>query len=184
LNMNYQAQVDENPSPIYSIDQSLEKAGGFGRFQWLMLIYVAIAYQGTSFFISNLAYLELIPRLECKQEDGYKEWTVDDICKNQQMIDKTLWRPDFTDSQSFHNWMTEDELYWESSFKIGLFGSLIFVGFAINGIIMKQADKFGRKIIIFYGCIGQFICCIGLLSTNIVNVKYFLIFWSGLLISK
>jgi len=41
--------------------------------------------------------------------------------------------------------MTDLELYCYSDFLIGLFGSLYFVGFALNGVILKQADRFGRK---------------------------------------
>ena len=51
--------------------------------------------------------------------------------------------------------MTEQDLYCEDSFLIGLFGSLFFLGLTFNGIILKQTDRFGRKAILIYGSLAQ-----------------------------
>ena len=61
--------VDHNISAIHKpptldIDQAIDKAGGFGKLQWLMILFATIGYQGVNFFVYNLAFLELIPRLE------------------------------------------------------------------------------------------------------------------------
>ena len=47
-----------------NIDECIDKAGGFGKLQWLLLIYAIIARQGVSFFLFNLPFSELVPRLE------------------------------------------------------------------------------------------------------------------------
>ena len=49
----------------HDINDLLEKAGGFGRFQWLVILYSGVFYHGMNFFIYNLAYLELVPNLKC-----------------------------------------------------------------------------------------------------------------------
>ena len=139
----------------YDIDQLFEKSGGFGRFQWLILLYVMVTYSGTNFYTYNLAYLELMPALKCRYS-GYDDF-VDckdskDVCHRNLVQD---WYPNFDDKESFHNWMTEQNLYCKSSFMIGLFGSLYFLGFALNGIYVKQSDRFGRKAILISGSILQ-----------------------------
>ncbi|CAI2363647.1 unnamed protein product [Moneuplotes crassus] len=130
-----------------SIDECICRAGGFGRFQWMMMLYAPIARQGVSFFVYSLSFLELVPRLECLVEGTsvFEVCKKADICTEEGLIDRNLWRIDFTDSKSFHNWMTDLELFCYSDFMIGLLGSIMFAGFALSGIGLKQADRFGRK---------------------------------------
>ena len=47
----------------YDIDVLLDKAGGFGRMQLMIIIFVFISNQGFNFFSYNFAYLELVPSL-------------------------------------------------------------------------------------------------------------------------
>ena len=64
LDVHYTGNQDD---PIdKDISQLLEEAGGFGLFQWLIILYSAIAYHGQNFYVFNLAYLELVPALKCQ----------------------------------------------------------------------------------------------------------------------
>ena len=94
----------------YDINELIEQAGGFGKYQILLNIFGCIAYQGISFVIYNLAFLELVPKLEClyKGQTEYVTCETKDFCNNNDVID---YRPDFNDEESFHNWMTEQNLY-------------------------------------------------------------------------
>ena len=47
----------------YDIETLIQKAGGFGRLQWLLLIYAIFAAQGINYFMYNFAYLELMPSI-------------------------------------------------------------------------------------------------------------------------
>ena len=62
--------VEDDHMPIsqddlrkYSIDTLLQKAGGFGRMQWCIIIFIFVSNQGFNFFSYNFAYLELVPSL-------------------------------------------------------------------------------------------------------------------------
>lgn len=68
------------------------------------------------------------------------------------------YKVDYDDPYSFHNWMTDEKLFCESDFMIGLFGSLFFVGFACSGILLKTSDYFGRTFVIKVGCFLQIAC--------------------------
>ncbi|CAI2362935.1 unnamed protein product [Moneuplotes crassus] len=168
-----------------NIEQLIEKAGGFGRLQWIMLLYAVIAKQGASFFMYNLAYLELVPRLECYYiESEFVECEVEDICQGGVLKDRDLWRPDYTDSKSFRNWMTDMELYCYSEFMIGLIGSIIFVGFVLSGIVLKVGDRFGRKKTIISGVIINMMACFVLYFWRNLYVIYVVLLLCGVLLYK
>ena len=176
---NFDTTSDENLEG-QDIDQLINKAGGFGRFQWLILLFASVAYSGVNFYIYNLAYLQLVPALECfyTGEKGFVDWhDSKDVC------DKTLvqdYHPNYNDKESLHNWMTEQKLYCENSFMIGLFGSLFFLGFAIHGIFLKQSDKFGRKAILISGTFVQIIVCYSLYFSNNYIAYYIILFIAGI----
>ncbi|CAI2364771.1 unnamed protein product [Moneuplotes crassus] len=142
-----------------TIEQLIQKAGGFGRFQWAMMIFGGLARQGATFFFYTLAYLELVPKLECKNPtvQTFETCEVEDICDGSNLINRDLWRIDYSDYRSFHNWMTDLELYCYSDFMIGLLGSIAFLGFAFSGLGLKQSDRFGRKKTILVGTLLSFI---------------------------
>lgn len=143
--------------------------------QLITLIFVFFTYQGTNFFIYNLAYLELVPKLLCST-DGVNyhicgtdlDWTADksevsnyasvyknELCTEHKIREDIYWKVDYSDKQSFHNWMTDESMYCESSIKIGLFGSFYFAGYAMSGIILKFSDHFGRLSVIRVGLVIQ-----------------------------
>ena len=53
-----------------------------------------------------------------------------EMCIDGNLISHEYWKIDYTSRRSLHNWMTHHELYCEPRFYIGLFGSMIFMGFA------------------------------------------------------
>ncbi|CAI2363843.1 unnamed protein product [Moneuplotes crassus] len=176
-----------------TIDECLQKAGGFGRLRWAMLVYAILAKQGTSYFIFALAFLELMPAFECRNSindpfvpcgDLSSLRSSSKICKDHSLIDRDLWRIDYTDSKSFHNWMTELELFCYSDFMIGLLGSVVFVGFALSGILLKQADNFGRKWTALSGILASCAIAFVLFFARNLYVIYVFLFLAGLFIYR
>ena len=72
--------------------------------------------------------------------------------------------------------MTDMELYCISSFEIGLFGSLFFLGFAIWGVLAKLWDNFGRRPILIAGAISSIIITVllFLLITSMWDMYFYL----------
>ncbi|CAI2362642.1 unnamed protein product [Moneuplotes crassus] len=169
---------------ILNVDQMLEEAGGFGNWSLVVFLYGSISSLGLTIYFASLPFLELVPRLECKQGSQWIECTKQDICHNGELADESLWRVDYTDQFSFRNWMTELQLYCYSDFWIGLFGSLCILGVALNGVILKQADHFGRRKMLIFTCIAQTMSCLVLFYTTSIYVIYVVLFSEGLLFSK
>ena len=142
--MNNLGETDATMIPKHAIDTMMEKSGGFGRMQVLTMMFAFLVFQGTNFYIANLAYLELVPRLLCSQDgvDYHQcryyhqmEYGGDPdyksaLCSGTQICSDIHYKVDYTDEYSFHNWIPDETLYCESSFMIGLFGSCFFAGFA------------------------------------------------------
>ena len=57
-------------SNVIGIDEAIEQAGGFGKFQWLYCILTALCYPTSGIFVYNLGYLTLKPVMMCPNEDG------------------------------------------------------------------------------------------------------------------
>lgn len=75
-------------------------------------------------------------------------------------------------------------LYCESHFKIGLIGSLYFLGFVLSGGILMLADWYGRRIISIIGTIASTIFIFMLYFATSINQIYVLIFLTGITIFR
>ena len=67
----------------------------------------------------SLSYLELIPRLMCLNPGTQQFEECADhnsIWDDGNLIDKSKWYVDYNDSKSFHNWMTEREMYCDTKY--------------------------------------------------------------------
>ena len=176
--------ITEDELRTYDIDTLLQKAGGFGRMQWWIMIFVFIGSQGFNCFIYNFAYLELVPLVLCKYSkdsqfvecDDYK-----DICAEGKVFE---WKVDYSDPYSFHNWMTDSELYCKSDFSIASFGSSFFLGLGFMGLILKFSDSIGRKTLAHYLCVFQILLIAAQLYSDEYRVYYVLLFLGGLCYAK
>ena len=158
----------------YDAEYLIEKSGGWGRMQLICFIFTIIAYQGPNYYAYCLAYLELVPRLLCGVEGGelhecgkysfaYENQTYflgeeeyrSELCDGNKIRSDIYFEVDYNDSESYHNWMTDEQLYCKSKFMIGLFGSLFFLGFAISGLMLKFSDTVGRVRIVRFGLFLQ-----------------------------
>jgi len=81
---------------------------------------------------------------------------------------------------SLYNWTYELGMNCSSSFKIGLFGSLFFLGVAISTILMKFGDRLGRKNFMVLGGIMSTIDVIALIAIPSINSRYVFMFINGL----
>lgn len=114
-------------------------------------------------------------RFECKDSNSgeWKSCTKDEICDRG--LSKDEYRADTNDDEYFDNWVQKFDLLCESKFKIGLLGSMFFVGVIATLIIIPPlADKLGRKWIFL---ISNIVSCIGqlglILSDNIYEAYFF-----------
>lgn len=143
----YQSSSESNQVEIkvYDIDQAIERAGGFGKFQWIYVSLAAVCFDMNGYFLQNLSYLTLIPVLKWPTVSGYVTWKSHNIdpCENGKLKPNVY--VDFSNEKSLHNWITEMDLYCVEPYQTSLFGALFFSGVLLSMIIMAYTSKFGRQ---------------------------------------
>ena len=70
------------------------------------------------------------------------------MCVDGNLIGEDNWEVDYSVRRSLHNWMTELKLYCVPRFYIGLFGSMYFLGVALQGLVLNFSDHYGRIMLI------------------------------------
>ena len=95
----------------------------------------------------GLSFLEKEPKhFECKdRETG--EWhscSKEEICS--QGLSKDEYRPDTNDDEYFDNWVEKYDLLCEPKMKVGLIGSMYFIGLIVFiTFVPPLSDRYGRK---------------------------------------
>ena len=125
-----------------TIDEALTRLGRFGKFQLVAFVIVQMFFSLTNMFLYNLTYLLLEPAVTCggepcKLEVACEEGTPFEIVES--------------DPVSLNNWLVELDAFCFSGFKIGLFGSLYFIGFTIASALIKYGDRIGRRNFLLIG---------------------------------
>jgi len=88
---------------------------------------------------------------------------------------------DWNDGKSLQNWMTDMNLICEPAYRIGLIGSLQFVGLALGAVIFTPfADTYGRKPVLIFSVALTPIVMFSLLifATNINHLYFWITFLS------
>mmetsp|Transcript_14712 Transcript_14712/g.17027 ORF Transcript_14712/g.17027 Transcript_14712/m.17027 type:complete len:139 (+) Transcript_14712:10-426(+) len=66
-----ESESDEDPDVKFlSMQDAIEQAGGFGKFQCLYVPLAGIGFIANGFFIYNLNYLTLLPEIMCPDGQG------------------------------------------------------------------------------------------------------------------
>lgn len=133
---------NEALTKVVTIDEALEIAGGFGRLQYYALFAILIANLGLSMYYYHFPYLELFPRFIWKLNEDFDTCSLETVCENEGI---KHWQVDWSHDMSIHNWITENNEYCISRFRIGLIGSSYFVGILLGSLLLQISDIIGRK---------------------------------------
>jgi len=97
--------------------------------------------------VQNMAYLELMPSYECKNEVG--DWDTcypSEFCKPDQTFSSTNVRIDASNPYSLHNWVDQLDLTCAGHSSIGLLGTMVYMGWMMGSMLIPRlSDIYGRK---------------------------------------
>ncbi|CDW90620.1 solute carrier family member 5 [Stylonychia lemnae] len=141
--------VDEDDSPnpqssnhgsagvdILTLDQAFERLGGFSYFQlWASSLFIwAFTTGGCLAFAFSM--LEKPPKYLCFNKDGttYECKADQTFCKDPSIKYKIDW----DDPTSLHNWVESLDLTCESASRIGMIGSMFFVGYMSGAFTLPR----------------------------------------------
>ena len=81
--------------------------GGFGWFQKVVGVALILGYMTGELIVQNMAYLELMPAYECREE-GSRHWEScypSEFCMDDGTFDSNLVRVDTDNARSLGNWV-------------------------------------------------------------------------------
>ena len=125
------------------MDEALEIVGGFGKYQLFTLIFGICLISNNCFLIYNISLFEAYPAFQCLNSEGlWEACTKTKACS----LEKSYWKPDFEQKNSFHNWIEELDLYCSPQAEVGLLGTMLFAGILTAMIfVIPLSDKYGRR---------------------------------------
>jgi MFS family permease len=148
---------------VLSVDDMIRESGGFGKWHIYTFILCILSGCMSTTFIYTMPFLQKVPTLICTDGKGIERFCdTDAICHDGALDPHANWKVDYDSPDSTHNWVTQMELYCESKFKIGLLGSMYFLGFVLSGIILLLVDVYGRKKLSIAGTFFSMFCVFGL----------------------
>lgn len=178
-NLQKPQRVEQLPERL-TVSQLLDLAGGFGKLQWFSYLTILVWNLSISLYFYNLPYLELMPKLLCKQKNQFGVCSAEYVCKQNPNV---FWKIDYSSSATIHNWMTDSKNFCIGSFKLGLIGSWFFCGVLWAAIAVQLSNWVGRKRYIqIWSLISIFIVYLLYFQTNL-NVRIAWWFLLGSLIS-
>jgi len=125
------------------------------------------------------------PRIECYQpgsdgdaEGEWKECSKAEVCGNG--IPRDRWRGDYTEPEYIDNWVEQYDLLCEPRWRIGLIGTIYFVGIMTTIILTPWlADMYGRKWNVVINYYVFMVAVVGVMLSNTIEELYVFIFICG-----
>jgi hypothetical protein len=145
-------------------------------FQWILFLLNVAAVKCYMPLVQGIVFLEREPKqLKCFKYHKWMPCNKEEICRDglQFLIDKT--EPEFLD-----NWVQKFGMLCEPKSKVGLLGSIYFVGMLFGlAFVPTLSDKYGRRWPFLATMILSFIAQAGLMITNNLNIAICWMFLIG-----
>lgn len=127
---------------MWTLQQALEKVGGFGAYQKTTVVLLAILHSFSAYQVYTFGYLTRAPPFLCREGDSdWQECKKEEICAPGFSQE---WKFDTSDKYYLKNFFTEmDMTCWKQS-DINWMVQLQFVGFFFGTPLFLILEKFGR----------------------------------------
>ena len=126
-----------------------------------------------------------MPIFECSYNNSMKwsQCSSATVCSGNSNLQ---YHVDYDSNLTIQNWITSMNLEWLSKFKLGLFGSLYFVGFWFGSLtLLRLGDIYGRKPICLITSISLLIVYLMFFFVeNLYLIYFFLFVWGTLGIAR
>ena len=187
---NSAEEVRASDQPINTPEDNLNKLfvdlGGAGRFQYLAYAVIGMALNSTSYWAYPLGYFIQQPKYDCDFTAGVSEAESLKLCTAQYICDKdpriTNWSIDWESDKSLENWQGKLDLMCAPTWKVGMLGTCLFVGWASTLLwVPSFGDKYGRKNIFAVSMSLNLIMYSVMMWTTSLDVMLISVFFQGAL---
>ena len=181
--MMFQRNIDEN---WLTVEDAFQITKGNKRSQWIYGLTLCFIYSLPRNFVYALPFLGKYPDFEWRS-DSHPDWYQcprADVWNNSGELSGFEYRYNTNSIYTIDNWVTSMNLECVPEYKIGLFGSLYFIGYLLGSAFLTRfADINGRKSILTYSLATSTIAAILFLITNNLIMTYLLILINGFVIA-
>ena len=119
----------------------MTRAGGFGRYQFLLFGLLASLCGFGAQLQYNYAYLTNSVKYECELNGSWEACEAEYICLDKESVE---YRPVESDINYMVNFYTQMDMVCWSSNKISFIAQNYFFGFALGFILISLPEKYGR----------------------------------------
>lgn len=136
-----------NTEKPYTLERAFQETGGFGIFQFISILCLALLRNSGMYFIYAFGYLTLQQQFLCSKSNGFEQCSVKDaICPALERGEHIEYKIDTGYEYYLNNWVQQMELTCIDQQTIAYLMSAYFVGVGLGGLCMHSiADKWGRK---------------------------------------
>ena len=165
------------------VDLQLNQIHGNGRFSCFALFAIASGVNAIGYWFYNMTYLTMKPKFtNCVFTDPQplspeSACTSDNICSGQVLS----YEIDWNDIYSLHNWVDKLDLTCCPRWKVGMIGSMYFIGWVITlPWVPKLSDSRSRKTYFLIAMLIDLAVYIMMFFANSVEQMILLVFVVGL----
>ena len=143
LNFNASSTIMVTEQGV-TLDDAILAAGGFGKFQWILMVFYIMAFVSGNFILYNIDPLTERPVYMCESEpDVYFECTAEEICESDFTIPYYI---DENDVDSLENWVETLDLMCVPDEEIYRISWIYYIGEIVGCLIISRIpDLYGRK---------------------------------------
>ena len=180
------AIAEDDPAELTQdekIDKLLEEVHERPSFRLFAFFAITFGENATGYWFFMLSYLTMMSKYKnCVFADSQlteKDCTYDNICDGGKVISYEV---DWDNMYSLHNWVEKLDLTCKPSWKLGLIGSMVFVGwFCTLPWLPRLSDMYGRKKILIFGMFGDLLLFIAMYLANSFVLMLIVMFLFGCL---
>lgn len=163
----------QNDRKVVSLDEMLQTAGSFGRYQKAINIFFCIMTIPSFFHVMITYFTADTPDWKCAVNSSVCRYNLTLPNKNQErcLIPRSEWEYTYPTSYSV---VTEWNLDCDQEWLKGLITSIFFLGWLLGAPTLGWiADNYGRRVVLFYSM--SILLLTGLFSAFVPNVHLFIV---------
>jgi len=165
------------------VDRLLNEIHGSGRFSCFAFFALVTGMNATGYFFYLLSYLTLQPKYyKCVFTDPQpldpEAACIDDNICSDRVVSYEI---DWSSIYSIHNWVEKLDLICCPGWKVGMMGSMVFVGWVVTlPWVPRLSDMYGRKMIFNIGMLIDLAMFIIMFFTTKIDSMIMVTFMFGL----
>jgi MFS family permease len=171
-----------NSRPKYNVDLAVKRVGGFGRYQLLMTILMALFRNAGMSIVYGVPTFTTQQKYFCSTVEGVSPKVICErelICERLEQGLYVDYEVDKSDIGYIYGWEEEMNLLCVDPTQVSAMTSLYFVGFGVGIILFPMPDMYGRRPSLLISMFGYLVSIVTLLQFPSMTMRSIALFGIG-----